>query len=403
MSWRQRLYRSDYLMGAFLLFVAGYYLIPSSKWHNNLYYALVLAPFLLSYPWRGLAADLRSPPLALAFALLLSLDLSLSWSAGVAADDVRKILGQTLYVAAFLLLGMQLFRRYPDLAGRLFRVLGWVVLVAGIGSIIWYYQSHPFPQARLGAWGRLQHAGWASMLYGLVGLWCLLQLVEGSNTRPWPRRIWLWAVALTALTVMLLSQSRGPLAALLLTLLIAGLLSRNWRLLSGFVLLGLGLALLTLAGGFDPVAMLTREGGDSHRLEIWGQAWDQIRSSPWLGLGILAEPQFPTSNRQISPHPHNLLLSAWFYGGVPALLLFLALLLTTLWAGLKLWRRQRRIELLALTLYGLFYLMTDGYKFISSPWPNWLYYWLPIAWAAQVLAPPAADPADSRPAAHGSA
>jgi hypothetical protein len=75
------------------------------------------------------------------------------------------------------------------------------------------------------------------------------------------------------------------------------------------------------------------------------------------------------------------LLSTLLYGGIMSGGLLLLLIGLVLRQGWQSWATTRDIKPLLLTVFGFTYLMTDGYRLISNPVPNWVYFWLPVIWA----------------------
>jgi len=378
-SWRRLFYQSNYFPLALLLFLGGFYVIPDSKWHNNIYYTFLLLPFVIVYPWKTIRSRLSSPVMATASLLILYLMLSLLWSPVEDTGDYRKAISG-LYVFIFLLLGTEVLLRQPDFFERLFHWLGWLIVITGPASIWWFYRNHPFPDARLITLGRLDHPGWTAVMYGFVGLYHFLGILQTRDSS-WRRWLPSSLAALVALVVMLLGQSRGVLAALLITLLIGALLIRQWRYWLLLALLTMVFFLLVLWWDVDLLRIINRGSWDSFRLEIWRQAVALIWQSPVLGYGILEDHSYITSNGRTHPHPHNILLAACLYGGVFAGSLLLFLLVLVLYQGWLFWGRNQDIRPLLITIFGLVYMMTDDYKILSSPWPNWLYFWLPVVWA----------------------
>jgi O-antigen ligase len=81
------------------------------------------------------------------------------------------------------------------------------------------------------------------------------------------------------------------------------------------------------------------------RLLIWQAAWEMIKTAPWLGIGLgtfsLAYPPFRDSADSSAGFlVHNDYLQLWVEAGLPALLLLLAVLVSTLWMFLRLLRSQ---------------------------------------------------------------
>jgi len=213
----------------------------------------------------------------------------------------------------------------------------------------------------------------ATVLLGLA----LLALVQWLRATPWS---WRWllhgAGMLLGMYGALLTQSRGPLLAFaptfLLVLLVHGWRSGRWRLslaLGGVVCLGGALATTSTLHG----VMLQRfeiiqqevagfdqgdpDGSVGARLEMWRTAMRAFGEHPLAGIGIdryagyaRAEVAAGRSDPAIAPfnQPHNEYLRALATGGVPQLLVLLAVFALPLrYFGRHLRHRDEAIATLA--------------------------------------------------------
>lgn len=382
MRMRAQVYRSAWFPLLFLLFIAEFYFIPEDKWHSNLFRVGLLLPFLLVFPWRDLKPRLAgSPVLLVAYLLISSLLLSLAWSSAPEPVMTEKTLYHGLYIAGFVLIGTDLLLRNPVNSERLFYWLGWLIVITGILSIWWFYQDHSFPKARLRAIGQLRHPGFAAILYGFIGLYHFMGTPQLLSANAWHR--WLPGVlaASMGLAVIILTQSRGVFVALLVVLLLGGIISRQKRYLVSLALIALSVLLMTAWWSDELLTMVSRRGWDSHRMEIWPHVLELIKQAPLFGHGILEDTAISIKGKTFG-HPHNILLSTVLYGGILSGGLLLLLAGLVLKQGWLCWTTERDIKPLLLTVFGFTYLMTDGYRLISDPVPNWVYFWLPVIWAA---------------------
>ena len=378
---RTRFHQSAWFPVVFLLFIAEFYFIPESKWHSNLFRVGLLLPFLLVFPWRDIKPRLAGSPVLLTACLLIaSLLLSLAWSTNAEPVMIEKTLYYGLYVTGFVLIGSDILLRNPGYNERFFYWLGWVIIITGILSIWWFYQDHNFPGVRLRAIGQLQHSGFAAILYGFVGLYHFMGTPYGLSTNAWRRWLPGSLAACMGLAVIILAQSRGGLVALLVVLLLGGILSRQKRFLVSLALIVFSILVMTFWWSGELLTMVNRGGWDSYRLDIWRQALELIKQAPLFGHGLLENTAISTSGIPIT-HPHNILLSTVLYGGMLSGGLLILLVGLVLKQGWLCWSAERDIKPLLLTVFGLTYLMTDGYRLISNPVPNWVYFWLPVIWA----------------------
>jgi O-antigen ligase len=146
------------------------------------------------------------------------------------------------------------------------------------------------------------------------------------------------------------TQSRGGLIAGIVCAIVALMI---WRGRRGLILGLIGLAALATVAFFvaNPSAwhrIAASNSSGSGRIDIWTVAWRVVHDHPFAGVGIA---QFP----QVSPHyvlqpgvleyvnlivekhivVHNLYLQLWVETGIVGLLLFLALIATSVTAALR--------------------------------------------------------------------
>jgi O-antigen ligase len=361
---------------AFVL--AAFFLMPSGKALNNSYYALVLAPALFMLrrqDWRWLAGQ----RLWLAAAGLLGyLTVSGLWSADATAGAWWHQAKALPYLLVYLAVVACVVARRPDGWERLVRV---TVLAAAAGtlvSVVLFYQRYPWT-ARLSYYGPVYNPNEAAMMVGVCLLLAVFHILPAARRRlPWM----LWVlVAVVLLGGMLLSGSRMPLAALLVSAGVGLVLQRRWRLLAGGAA-ALALVVAVLAtGGHGAERMLKR--GDSYRLAIRQAVVQRVVQQPWLGEGVLTDDSVdvparpPQKGEYRIEHPHNIFLATTLYGGLPALALLLSVLLFAGQAALRLARAGRPVWLLVL-LFSVLCMLTDGARLLNSPQGIWFYFWLPV-------------------------
>ncbi|MEW6420697.1 MAG: O-antigen ligase family protein [Deinococcota bacterium] len=129
---------------------------------------------------------------------------------------------------------------------------------------------------------RLAHPYMTSVSLGLAGSAGLWLAAYAPGLRGWR-----WPLSLLALTILLLSGSRGALLAALLGLL-AGALLKRWRAATAlFVVAALGLLAFGLGGGQTNVAALDRlrTTDGSGRDVVWSNTLSVVQAYPWTGAG----------------------------------------------------------------------------------------------------------------------
>jgi len=378
-SRRNRFYHSPYFPFVFLLFIAGFYFIPESKWLTNQFRIGLLLPFLLVFPWQQLKGHLtRSPTLVVSCLLVGYLLLSLLWSPAAAAGKSQKVIYHGIYVLGFILIGVNILLNRPGYTKHFFYWLGWVTVITGCVSIWLFFQGHTFPGARMSAIGQLKHPGFAATTYGVVGLYHFLSTPVVTATNVWHR--WLPGVlaASTALMVGILCQSRGALAGLLVTACVGYTVSRQKRFLALLVAAMLVFLVAVLGWGEELWQMANRDG---LRQEIWQQSLGLLQQAPVLGYGILSS--FPIVINDIDiGHAHNLFLSTSIYGGLVAGGLLLLLIALVLRQALQCRADNGDTRPLLICIFCFTYIMSDGDTLITGPHPGWVFFWLPVIWAA---------------------
>ena len=168
-----------------------------------------------------------------------------------------------------------------------------------------------------------------------------------------------WAPLLLGLTTigivaaLLLTQSRGAYLALAIGMLL--LLVLRWPRIGIAVAIAGIAALVVLVGDglmetFNNDSAITTTSG---RMEVWQRALYTLRDFPFTGLGIgafgLVIPQlYPyeqiSNGPDIIPHAHNLFLQVGVDLGIPGLLLYLWLWVSTLANLIKLLRKQGNFD-----------------------------------------------------------
>jgi O-antigen ligase len=160
---------------------------------------------------------------------------------------------------------------------------------------------------------------------------------------------------------LLLSYSRGGFLTFSGQVVLMGILYRffgrgriNWRRIMAISAASMVLAMVVflginhLRGRFYPVESVTRkitfssdEGASSvsERVQFWRQAVSLIPEQPLLGFGPYSfrfvQPHLERSVLATSDHPHNVILKYAMERGIPAALMFMILIGTVFYLGLR--------------------------------------------------------------------
>lgn len=174
----------------------------------------------------------------------------------------------------------------------------------------------------------------------LIACGCLLVLVGAS----WSRGSWLAGLVFLTL-VMVLRLSRYWLAAFIVLTLAAVVIINTNATRSSWLSRPYLARLITLVRLESP---MNKESG---RLNLFRKAEEMIRERPMAGYGIgsfyLTSADYARQGDPYGTKPefaHNVFIQVAAEEGLPIALIFILLILSTLWRGLSNWDRQRRAD-----------------------------------------------------------
>lgn len=367
-----------FLIGYFL-FVVGFFAMSSSHWHNNFYYSCIFFPYLITVQKEKIRVFCRSRVWILSLVLIVYLCLTLLWADNAIFDDFFDYIRCSLYILGFLSLTIDLALRYPKFFDYFSIFLSWVAGISAIVFIFRFYSSFSFPIQRLKCVGKLDTPIVIASVYGIVGLVCYFHVVQKRITHSLAY-ICLMAVILFS---TFLTQSRGPLFALLITFLVGALMTRDKKLLAIVIcaIVGGGVSFFYVQGIND---MFARPQGFSIRLEIWQQTLARIKEAVLFGEGISSssENTFIISDGTQWSHPHSLYLATTLYGGSIGLLLLLVLQAMALWESFLHFLKENDFTYMAVLLFAFMCVIVDYHRIICRPRAIWLIWWLPLALVA---------------------
>ena len=192
---------------------------------------------------------------------------------------------------------------------------------------------------------------------------------------PFIQRLVLFSAAVILLAALLLTNSRsGYVVAFAGMSVFAMVTSRRNRILLAAVLLA-GIAVLFAA---PAVWQALIERGLSSRPEVWLKFLGLIADRPFAGYGSFSPVRINIATGEFLDQAHNLVLSAWFRGGVFSALSMAGILVFGNYFAFRLWRITGQIVPLCMmatiTVAGSF----DYQLIFSRPaWP-WVTFWLPF-------------------------
>jgi len=372
---RSFLEKKHYFFIVYFLFLLGFFVFPSTHWHNNLFYGLILFPYLVTLQLKRIQLISRSNLWILSMALACYMCLTLLWAENADFKDYVYYLRRLVYLFVFLSLTIELVLRYPKFIDHLFVFLCWVAAITAIVSIFWFYSSHSFPIYRLMFLGdQVRNPIAGASVYGMAALVCCFYFLDKKKPHDWIYT----GLCVTILFSVALTQSRGPWLALLSTFPIGAILTRDKKLLATVLcVILIGVIMFFFIEGFK--GSILRPGNVSYRLEIWEQTLKRIKEAPFFGKGISGERTFIMADGIKLNHSHNVYLGTTFNGGLMGLLLLFILQVLVLWEGFLCFIRENNFIYVALLLFAFICIATMNHGVINHPEALWLYFWLPLA------------------------
>ncbi|AXM96878.1 O-antigen ligase family protein [Pseudomonas plecoglossicida] len=353
-------------------FVAAIALAPSNKiYQQGLILFLWLPTLVLAWSARAVYMEaLRRQPAL--WGALLSLmvwsGLTLVWSTVVEPGrEVKRLVYILVFLMAFPLLAQAGLVRIR----HLLQIGGGLLAIAALISIVKFYflQGNPL-LGRLQGMGEISHPILGAYVVGAALLLLLYQL---PHQRP-AQLVWVLALACLGAFVIL-SQSRGAVVSLLVTLLLAPLWFRD-RHSRMIALVAVMVTCLAFYLAFD----LITSRGSSYRPEIFRAALQMIGTHPWTGLGLGAEYDVKAVGK-LFDHSHNMFTHVAVELGLPGMLLWVATWLFTLGEIVRARRTVLGKILLGLWLYSTMAMQFDAASLTATPRAEWFVSWLTVGLA----------------------
>lgn len=183
------------------------------------------------------------------------------------------------------------------------------------------------------------------------------------------------------LVMMFLTQSRGPIIALAVAFICTlhlHVFTRRNVLIVAVLAMVLGLLFFFTPTGDLLLARFEELGTQSGlRISIWHHTLEEVASQPWLGRGFDYELNFTNYSGEHITTTHSVYLGALLKGGIIGLALLLAVIAGGLWRAWSKQREDGRYRL-AIFIYALIFMASQGMFIISNPRETWPLFWLPL-------------------------
>lgn len=361
----------------FILFIVGIFFL-SSRHLRNLFYCLSVSTVLLLIKEKYFSEIYKNRIFKFVLLYLVYVFFSMFWSEKQGMDFIVFNLKKIEKIFLFLIITVGLVGRDWSLFER---TLKWIcrgaILSALISIVKFYIFDHPFQWAlRLQGIGTLDHPILGGAAYGSVFLIATFFFVFNKKAITLDRWI-AFATALISLVYVLMTQSRGPLLALILSAMVVVMATRckkdifKLAFFIGGVVWGLNWM------GFVPFSRLLKRGFSS-RPDIWQEALPTAMQKFWFGYGLDGSwPPLVVAGSKFD-HPHNVFLYNFLEGGIVGFSLILLVLVAAFVVVISDRKKNANSTLLALLVFAVLANMTDGTRLVSNPGCQWVYFWLPV-------------------------
>lgn len=266
----------------------------------------------------------------------------------------------------------------------------WLALLGAVAAIVNFIFFSDL-QGRLSGLGALHNpiqAGSILLVYFSIGQFMLVTSVSGHSKK----ERWLYFISFISVFVAtLLSESRGPIGAMLLYFAFLGVLKLIWRprvveIVAVSVLAGVAVGTVLLLYGGDNYLEQLLDRGMSYRLDIWVGYLEYPPQSWLFGFGAGTPPsELPAAQAYWVPnghpitHAHNLFIGTLAETGVIGVFLLAFMIILVVASVLKRGESlEEKIRLLGILGLVFMLTLTGSHTVISSIKAVWLFLWLPV-------------------------
>lgn len=311
-------------------------------------FPFLAVPFLLAESLKNPSFQIVLPGVMFFGLLLLLLDIPYLVAPhifGVPRFIINFISTLKAVLVAFIFVNLLRTERHLAFAIRAFLVIAFISASIGIAQIVLYrftgvtinfvgeltdFKPDNFLRLPFRATGFTTWASWLSDFLFLAVPFLLFRLFNARSIR-W-RSIYLAAI-LVLLAGIVLSLTYAAYFAVAVVFVLFPFVYWPHRSVHFVVALLLFAGIFQIAGGFKwtyehGLSKVLQTSGMVERRTYLQSTLNELARNPWIGSGIYAEEEF--SENFYRKRAHNTGLQAWANLGLPGLLVFLAMMLTTL-------------------------------------------------------------------------
>lgn len=374
-------YRSRITMTACIVMIAVLFFTGQNSPSRHIFFLVVLpfAGFGVMVCWRLLRF---STVLTACGLYLLAMTIASAVDVGGFDHEVWAQSYLSLYILLFVLIVAGCVASHDDFVEQVFLLAGIAVAISAALNIYLYFEYLAPPGGYLVHHFRLvtsigmpAYAN-STNISATYAVFCIGTLAVAVRS-PFPAlvRAALMLAAAVLCAAVLLTQARGAILALFVGATVLVLTQKpTFRRFAA----GAAVVLVVLAVSVPVVFDSIFVRGVSYRPEIWAGFLDLIAERPWFGYGSFSPAGIVLSVGVFINQAHNLVLSAWFRGGVVSALSMAFILGGGLYWTRRFWLLTRNptplCVMATITVAG----MVDYQLLATYPtWP-WVTFWLPF-------------------------
>lgn len=363
--------KKNYFSYALLLFMASYFVLPTAKMVNNVYYVFFALPALFYFFYTKMS--FLKPRVGVLLWLVFFVVVGIS---GLYNSSSAQFFKHILYVLIFVLVCIFLIEKPFFFSNKFYLTCFWLVSAYVLFSAIsfWVSGKYSFGERVLWLPARMTGPIYTSMVISAVFSLCLPIWINNKRYLELT-----FAVVISLFNIMFVVQSRSGLVSLIFVaaIYLAYVFYKAHGTKKTLIVFSLlSLVVLVLAAFIEniPVANQLVARADSGRFELWSKTLDDFNNCNALfGCGTHFQSESTISGLHPILHPHNVFLSLLLYTGVLSLLIFLAICIYSLYLSFQL-KNNWGLFLLS-SMVGLNF---DGSHLVGNPDELWLLLIFPI-------------------------
>lgn len=363
--------KKDYFLYALLFFLVSYFILPTSKMVNNVYYAILAIPALI-YIFKSRFADFKVDYMVGLWLALLTVYFVSGFLNGVGLQYYKHL----LYVFLFLSICVFFVKSNLLFSQRFYRLSFWLISFYVLFSAISYWLT--------GKYGFGERVFWLpSRMSGPIYTSILISALFSATLPIWVKQkryvelFSAFSVSLFCMSFVL--QSRAGIVAMLFVVFVYFAYLFYMRKGAFYIILFSVLSVLFvffiyIVSESIPVVDQLIKRADSGRFELWSLLLKDFEGCNYL-FGCGAE--FKSDRLLLGAYPinhaHNIFLALLVHTGVISLVLFVLICMGSLYLAYvnkSYWGLYLLSSLVALNF--------DGSQLIGNPDELWVLVLLPI-------------------------